>query len=464
MHSRFPIPTAITVAVFSGLILVPHVVPALKDYRSLDPKRIPEVAEFRLKTLPEELSADSLGSRVSENEMRLKRLVATAPKNLVDPKHVLDPFFQSLLDGETTTVLHYGDSPTTADLITADTRTLLQQQFGNGGAGFVLIARPWAWYNRRGVEMKASNWKIEVSGSSGQRDGLNGLGAVSFLGRPGAVANWTLRDANHASVEIAYLGAPDGGEFTLEAEEQVIGTTSTAADVSTPGFARFDIPAGASQFRLKVTRGAVRLYGADFRKADAGVVYNSLGINGANVTLLSHSLNQDHWAEQLRHYRPGLVIINYGTNESGFPGFVDTTWGRELRVVVRRVREALPGVAVLLMSPMDRGEKKATGDIDTLPAIPRLVSIEEKVALETGAAFFNTYEAMGGQGTMARWYMSEPRLVGADYIHPMPAGAKIVGELLFAALREGFNQYKLHELKQKIARLDADAARLWQRP
>ena len=78
--------------------------------------------------------------------------------------------------------------------------------------------------------------------------------------------------------------------------------------------------------------------------------------------------------------------------------------------------------------------------------MPRLVHIEARVASETGAAFFNTFEAMGGQGTMGRWYAAEPRLVGADFIHPMPAGAKIVGELLYNALRDGYNQYKLRQL------------------
>jgi lysophospholipase L1-like esterase len=82
--------------------------------------------------------------------------------------------------------------------------------------------------------------------------------------------------------------------------------------------------------------------------------------------------------------------------------------------------------------------------------MPRLVATESKIAADTGVAFFNTYEAMGGSGTMGRWYTSEPRLVGSDYIHPMPAGARIVGELLFTALRQGFNEYKLQELKQKI--------------
>jgi lysophospholipase L1-like esterase len=255
------------------------------------------------------------------------------------------------------------------------------------------------------------------------------------------------------------LAEPDGGEFTIEAEDNPIGSAETTAEVRAPGFARFDIPPGSARFTLRVTRGTVRLYGADFRRAAPGVVYSSIGVNGANVTLLSHALNQAHWAEELRHYNPGLVIINYGTNESGFPQFVDTTWGREMREVVRRLHASLPGVSILLMSPMDRGERKADGEIDTLAAIPRLVNTEARVALDTGVAFFNTFQAMGGQGTMGRWYSAEPRLVGADYIHPMPAGARIVGELLFSALRDGYNQYKLQQLKENLAEAPEDAPR-----
>ncbi len=143
------------------------------------------------------------------------------------------------------------------------------------------------------------------------------------------------------------------------------------------------------------------------------------------------------------------MIVNYGTNESGFASFVDKTWGPEMKEAVRRIHAALPGASVLLMSPMDRGERKDGGEIDTVPVLPRLVNIEARVASETGAAFFNTFEAMGGQGTMGRWYAAEPRLVGADFIHPMPAGAKIVGELLYSALRDGYNQYKLRQLTNR---------------
>ena len=72
----------------------------------------------------------------------------------------------------------------------------------------------------------------------------------------------------------------------------------------------------------------------------------------------------------------------------------------------------------------------------------KIVAVQRQVAHESGCAFFNTYEAMGGAGTMARWYAARPRLVNADYIHPLPAGAAIVGGLLNDALVQGYDNWK----------------------
>jgi hypothetical protein len=49
-------------------------------------------------------------------------------------------------------------------------------------------------------------------------------------------------------------------------------------------------------------------------------------------------------------------------------------------------------------------------------------------------------------------------MVGADYIHPMPAGAKIVGELLYSALRDGYNEYKLRQLRVQNSAASKPAA------
>ena len=454
MRPVIPVKTTLAVLTFAALLLVPQAFPSLKNYISIEPKSAVAVVTFPLKPAATEALIDPLASPENLSATLNKRLLTKAPKNLFDPAHVLDHFYEALLKGESVHIIQYGDSPTTADLITADARALFQHEFGDGGMGFVLMARPWAWYNHRGIEMSGSNWKIDVGGNSSIKDGLNGLGAVSFRGAPGAVSHWKVKTA-HRSVEIAYLVEPQGGAFVVEADGNPIGTGSSAVvageQAFTPGYATFDIPPGTAEIGLKVTSGSVRFYGADFRKG-VGVVYSSLGINGANVTLLSNAFNEAHWTDELRHYKPNLIIVNYGTNESGFPGFVDNTWGREMRKAVARLQRAMPEASILLMSPMDRGAKAANGEIDTIPTMPRLVATESKIASDTGVAFFDTFEAMGGSGTMGRWYTSEPRLVGSDYIHPMPAGARIVGELLFSALREGFNQFKLEQLKQKIVR------------
>lgn len=442
-----PIKTGLTVVTFIGLILLPQVAPALKNYQSLDPHDIVAVLDLPIPKVKGEPDTDP----AAVAEMRLKQLQAMSPKNLSDPTHALDHFYESLLKGGATRILHYGDSPTTGDLITADARAMLQNQFGDAGTGFVLIARPWAWYNHRGVEMDASHWKIDIAGIAQLRDGMHGLGGVSFLGSPGAIAHWRLRSSSQNTIEVAYLAQPDGGTFAVEAEEKELGTVETAAEAKGPGYASFPIPAGSTRFTVRVTQGTVRLYGAEFRRSSNGVIYSSLGINGANVTLLSRAFNERHWAAELHHYKPDLIVINYGTNESGFAKFVDSTWGPEMKEVVRRLHASMPGVSVLLMSPMDRGERTTGGEIETVPVLPRLVSIEARVAHDTGAAFFNTFEAMGGQGTMGRWYTSEPRLVGADFTHPMPAGARIVGELLYNALRDGYNQYKLRQLNNRAS-------------
>jgi lysophospholipase L1-like esterase len=434
--------TILAVVTFAVLILLPRAVPALKNYVSLDPRDIPLVWDLPVPK-PEELATDAIHARRPE---------VPKPQDLIDPHQTLGHFYEALLEGGPVRVLHYGDSPTTGDLITSDARALFQKQFGDGGAGFVLIAKPWAWYFHRGVDMDSSKWTIDVAGDTQIKDGLHGLGGASFQGVPGAEATFTVKNEQHTA-EVAYLEQPDGGTFSFEADGNELGAVETAAEASSekprPAWKSFALPPGTKKFTVRVQSGRVRLYGVEFSKGRPGVLYSSLGVNGANITLLSHAFNGPHWAAQLHHYKPDLVVLAYGTNESGFPKFVDSTWAAEMKSVVKRVQTALPDASILLMSPMDRGERNDRGEIETIAAMPRLVKIEAKVAEETGVAFFNTFQAMGGEGTMARWYAAEPRLVGSDYIHPMPAGARIVGELLYGALRDGYNQYKLRQLKSR---------------
>jgi lysophospholipase L1-like esterase len=147
----------------------------------------------------------------------------------------------------------------------------------------------------------------------------------------------------------------------------------------------------------------------------------------------------------LRLRRPDLVVVNYGTNEADFASYIDHQYEKELREAIRRIRAALPETSILIMSPMDRGHHAGDG-IETMPTIPRLVEIQRRVARETGCGFFDTFHAMGGEGVMARWYSSQPRLVSADLIHPFPAGGKMIAVIFARELSAGLNRYKLRQI------------------
>jgi len=450
-----PTKTSLVILTLLVLFAVPDFIPAFKEYRVFDWHSASVVLDFHARQSP--------SNPVEEEQQRLKpdtEALRTEAHPLVDKGFALDPFYAALMRterqeaGAITQILHYGDSPTTADLITADVRSLFQRQFGDAGHGFALIAKPWAWYGHRGIEVRGSGWKMDAANQIELRDGFFGLGGVSFRGSDGASARIVVKDGTHQGVEVSFLRQPDGGTFVLYAEGQPLGSIDTHSEMNEPGFASFAIPEGSNKFEIKDVHGRVRLFGIRFGKQTPGVVYNSLGLNGASVTALGRQMNEAHWTAELQHAKPDLVIINYGTNESVYAAYVDSSYERELRLAIGRLKRALPDSSIMIMSPMDRGKRDDSGEIVTVPALDRLINIQQRVAAETKCAFFNTFQAMGGPGTMGRWYQAEPRLVGADFIHPMPAGARIVGNLLYKSLMKGYNGYKLRHLQQRSAKLE----------
>jgi lysophospholipase L1-like esterase len=375
--------------------------------------------------------------------------------NLYDPSGALVRFFAALSraeakqPGAVVRVLHFGDSPVTADQITADVRSLLQERFGDAGHGFVLVAKPWAWYGHRGVDVEGKGWKIQPASQARAADGLHGLGGVSFTGQTGATSRIRL-ESPHRRVELMYLRQPGGGALAVMAGGAELAAISSAAEAKEAGFGTIPLPPDCREIDLVVTKGPFRIFGASFEKDGPGVRYSSLGVNGGQVQMLVRYFEAAHWAEQIRHLNPDLIVVNYGTNESCFPGYVDSLYAGELREVIRRIHAAAPGVSVLIMSPMDRGERIG-GEIVTLPILPRVVEIQRGVAAETRCAFFNTFQAMGGEGTMARWYAARPRLVTADFMHPFPAGAKRVGSLFEEALVAGYERFKAERARIDLA-------------
>ncbi|MBI4889547.1 MAG: hypothetical protein HY821_02910, partial [Acidobacteria bacterium] len=401
MKSPWPLKPLLTLAAFGLMITLPQYIPQWYNWRIYEWAAATTILDFQ----PRSHSSDPMEEemeRLKPDASHLRRDEA----RIVDPNGAMDAFYEALLKterqqpGAVTRILHYGDSPTTADLITADVRNFLQTRFGDAGHGTYLIGKPWAWYAHRGVDVSFQGWQMDPATLKKQSDGRYGLGGVSFIGSTGASSTIKLKKPGHTHLVISYLGQPEGGQVQITAGGIDVGTLDTNMPQVAAVEQDFDVPADAQEFSLRVTQGKVRLFDVEFHKQPPGVVYDSIGLNGTWAGVLASHMNGDHWMEELRLAKPSLVIINYGTNESGYRNYVETSYPKDVREIIRRVKTAVPEASILMMSPMDRGAREAGGTIGTVASLPQLVSVQAKLAVENNCAFFNTFQAMGGPGTM----------------------------------------------------------------
>jgi lysophospholipase L1-like esterase len=447
------------------LTAMPLVIPSLgrllsfkgQSYRAILPNPR-DLISFRARTAPANViggsEVDALDT--SDPAARSNPTDECAAQLIDDPAHALDHFYAALVrtdakqGGAITRITHYGDSPITNDGITGTARRLLQERFGDAGHGFILVDRPWAWYGHQAINFSSSGgWNDDSLMNPMTKDGRFGLGGVTFHAGAGRSARFaTASDGdtgkNFSRLDVYYLQQPGGGQFSVSVNGGDAQTASTNGDAARSGFYQIKAAnAGANSFEVKTLSGNVRMFGAVLENDGPGVVYDSLGVNGAFAGLLARVMNQQHWTEQLQHRNPELVILNYGTNESEYASDDQLArYEKELREVVVRVRAALPDVSILVVSPMDRGKHAPGGRVITLESIPKIVGMQHRVAAETNCGFLNMFAAMGGEGTMARWHNGKKHLVGGDLTHPTADGAETVGVILYGALVDGYAQYR----------------------
>jgi lysophospholipase L1-like esterase len=215
--------------------------------------------------------------------------------------------------------------------------------------------------------------------------------------------------------------------FSTRGPERVSRVHSTSVD---DGEARVTVRAAGG--------GPARLFGMAIERDRPGVVYDALGAHAA-MAIYWQRQDREHWKEQLALRDPALIILSYGTNESDDEKLNRDGYERHLGALLDELADVTGGASILVMSPLDRGEW-VHGRVGTKPIIADLVAIQRRVALAHGAAFWNTFDAMGGEGSMVRWWRARPQLGGGDLTHPTPKGAEVLGNLLASALIEVYER------------------------
>jgi lysophospholipase L1-like esterase len=181
----------------------------------------------------------------------------------------------------------------------------------------------------------------------------------------------------------------------------------------------------------------VRLFGWTADNA-AGVTYETLGINGAQATVVL-SWAEDLLAQHLARRDPALIVVAYGTNEAISPRWDPAAYAVAFRQVIERLRSAAPSASILVVGPPDCLFGKRTRHASSAH-LSEVIAIQRTAAREGHCAYWNWRARMGGPGSVRKWVqagLSQP-----DYVHMRTAGYRLTGKLLFEELMFHYERFR----------------------
>jgi lysophospholipase L1-like esterase len=365
----------------------------------------------------------------------------------------LAAFYASLLStarrdkGALSRIAHYGDSSIATDLITHTVRRSLQHRFGDGGHGFLLIARGhMPWGHRDVTHHSGGGWVLREITRGAIGDGRYGYGGVQYRGVSGSWARFATAEDTPVGdrvsrFDIYYQKGRRGGRLRAEVRGGERRDIDTRSRASSDVVESIQVPDGEHELHLRVLSGEPVLYGVVMEREGPGVVYDSLGLVGARARRLLN-YDADHIARQLAHRGVDLLIVGFGGNEADDPLHrLEGAYEEEFVQVLQRMRGGQRDMGCLVFAPLDQARRDERGRVTTLPTVPAIVEAQRRAAHREGCAFWDTFQAMGGEGAMERWYRTRPRLALGDFRHATPAGYEAIGNMFYKALLKDFARY-----------------------
>jgi len=219
---------------------------------------------------------------------------------------------------------------------------------------------------------------------------------------------------------------------------------ATRAEKASSAFRSFDVVDGsAHQLEVRaVGDGDVRVYGLSLDRREHGIVLDALGINGARITT-ALSWNEQHWAEQLRHRSPSLVVLAYGTNESTDLDVPQHAYERQLVDALGRVARAVPTASCLLLGPArsrDRAERQ--GQLVDRPKITEIIAAQKRVADAAGCAFYDQLSAMVAKARSPRGQPRTRQRAQKDRVHLTREGYAQLGSSFASDVMRAYAQWR----------------------
>ena len=310
-------------------------------------------------------------------------------------------------------IAYFGDSFIEGDILTADLRAMLQSRFGGCGVGYVPVTSRVAGF-RPTVKHTFSGWKTHsVTDSVGFNRRLQDLSNHYYYPSPGARV--TLKGLG---TYADHLGACEASSFYFVSLDSIrlSAVLNQGADTVSYAFAGDSLLQAATvqedirsvEWRVEHTDSTAICYGVTMDPS-SGIVVDNFSTRGSSGQQLGGvPMPMLRAYNRLRTY--DLIVLQYGLNvaSEGITNYRYYT--SEMVKVINRLKEAFPQASFLLVS--------------------------------IGIAFWNLYEAMGGEGSIVKMVESKPQMANYDYTHINFRGGKHLAGLLFETLMYGKEQHE----------------------
>jgi lysophospholipase L1-like esterase len=167
------------------------------------------------------------------------------------------------------------------------------------------------------------------------------------------------------------------------------------------------------------------IYGLYVSNGKKGVVYNSLGVNGAEYR---HYNEAQYFAQQSKVLTPDLIIISLGTNEAANSKFDEEVFYNQIDKLVNDLQNYNPNAVILLTTPADNFRRKKYPNT----IIKRVSKTIVNYCINHQLPYWDLYQISGGYKSARFW--KKYQLLAKDNLHYSKKGYQVQGTLLYQAL------------------------------
>ncbi|MDD3489320.1 MAG: GDSL-type esterase/lipase family protein [Paludibacter sp.] len=341
---------------------------------------------------------------------------------------MLQRFFAKLQSGkQTVNIVHIGDSHIQGNMLTAEVRRLLQEKFGNAGRGLVF---PYSLIRTNGSRDAVFSCKSEATRSvirKVQSDFAPGVAGYAIK-LTDSLIRIDLKSSQPFD-NVAIICRPDSAP-TIGLLRDSILQKNILFPINETDTHKISLPE-SSQSVSFFTEKSVIVDGFVLRNNQPGVVYHSIGVNGA------HFADYNRWPEfyrQLPLLQPDLIIVSLGTNEGVNRRITNAEIKRQVEIMFHEI-EKNSDAPVLLITTFDNYYRRKSFN-----KYLRIVNTAiAETATENRIALIDAYTITGGYKSAAKW--RSQGLVSRDAIHYTAKGYELQGKIIYQAI---INSYVKH--------------------